>query len=121
MALRRLVVASVMAWAMAGLAPNTITSAEYQVAINARVKVTAGDLVQTREVLSGGSYISQNDVRLHFGLGAHDRADKIEITWPSGSVTALTNVAANQFVGIKEGEGIVSLEKVRPGRDATKK
>jgi hypothetical protein len=85
-----------------------------RLAINARVRVTAGDLVQTREVLSGGSYISQNDLRLHFGLGAHDHADKVEITWPSGAITTLTNVAANQFVGIKEGEGIVPLEKVRP-------
>jgi enediyne biosynthesis protein E4 len=92
-----------------------------RLAINARVRVTAGDLVQTREVLSGGSYISQNDLRLHFGLGAHDHADKIEITWPSGAGTTLTNVAANQFVGIKEGEGIVPLEEVRPTPGAAKK
>ncbi len=92
-----------------------------RLAINARVRVTAGDLVQTREVLSGGSYISQNDLRLHFGLGAHDHADKIEITWPSGATTTLTNVAANQFIGIKEGEGIVPLEKVRPTPGAAKK
>ena len=92
-----------------------------RLAINARVRVTSGDLVQTREVLSGGSYISQNDLRLHFGLGAHDHADKIEITWPSGATTTLTNVAANQFVGIKEGEGIVPLEKVRPTPGAAKK
>ena len=84
--------------------------------INARVKITAGDLVQTREVLSGGSYISQNDLRLHIGLGVHDHADKIEITWPSGATDTLTNVAADHFLGVKEGEGIVPLEKIRPAK-----
>jgi enediyne biosynthesis protein E4 len=85
-----------------------------RLALGARVCVTAGDLVQTREVLSGGSYLSQSDLRLHFGLGAHDHADKIEITWQGGKTETLTNVAADQFVGVKEGEGIVPLEKVRP-------
>ncbi len=53
--------------------------------LNARVKVTAADLVQEDEVRSGGSYLSQNDLRLHFGLGSHPRADKVEVTWPSGA------------------------------------
>ncbi len=85
-----------------------------RLAINARVRVIAGDLTQSREVLSGGSYISQSDLRLHFGLGAHDRADRIEITWPNGKSETLTNVVADHFYGIKEGEGIVPREKIRP-------
>ncbi len=97
-------------WLGLELAGTTIN----RLAINARVRVTAGDLTQSREVLSGGSYISQNDLRLHFGLGAHDHADKIEITWPNGKTEVLTNVAADRFYGIKQGEGIVPLEKVRP-------
>jgi enediyne biosynthesis protein E4 len=85
-----------------------------RLALGARVRVTAGDLVQTREVMSGGSYLSQSDLRLHFGLGARDHADKIEITWLGGKTETLTSVAADQFYGVKEGEGIVPLEKVRP-------
>ncbi len=85
-----------------------------RLAINARVRVTAGDLTPSREVLSGGSYISQSDLRLHFGLGAHDHADKIEIAWPNGKSEVLTDVAADHFYGVKQGEGIVPLEKVRP-------
>ena len=49
-------------------------SQEQRLALNARVKATAGDLVQTGEVLSGGSYLSQNDLRIHFGLGSKDRS-----------------------------------------------
>jgi enediyne biosynthesis protein E4 len=87
-----------------------------RLALGARVRVTAGDLVQTREVLSGGSYLSQSDTRLHFGLGAHDHADKLDVIWPDGKTETLTNVAGGQFYGVKEGEGIVPLEKVRPVR-----
>jgi hypothetical protein len=49
---------------------------------NARVRATAGDLVQLDEVLSGGSYLSQNDLRIHFGLGGHEIVDKVEVLWP---------------------------------------
>jgi enediyne biosynthesis protein E4 len=77
-------------------------------ALNARVKVTAGDLVQQDEVRSGGSYLSQNDMRLHFGLGSHARADKVEVTWPSGAKQLLTNMGADLFYVVQEGKGIVS-------------
>ncbi|MGA7158141.1 MAG: CRTAC1 family protein [Acidobacteriaceae bacterium] len=74
-----------------------------RLALNARVRVTAGDLVQTDEVRSGGSYISQNDLRLHFGLGTHDRVDKVEVFWPSGATQTYTNLAANHFYTLTEG------------------
>ena len=77
-------------------------------ALNAVAKVIAGDLVQTDEVRSGGSYLSQNDLRLHFGLGKHARADKAQVTWPSGTKETLTNLAADRFYVIQEGKGIVS-------------
>jgi enediyne biosynthesis protein E4 len=77
-------------------------------ALNARVKVTAGNLVQADEVRSGGSYLSQNDLRLHFGLGAHPRADKVEVTWPSGTKETLANLAVDRFYVVQEGNGIVS-------------
>jgi hypothetical protein len=82
--------------------------------LNARVRVTAGDLVQADEVRSGGSYLSQNDLRLHFGLGAKAHVDKIEIFWPSGKVETITDLAADHSYELKEGEGIVPFEKSRP-------
>jgi enediyne biosynthesis protein E4 len=81
-----------------------------RLALNARVKATAGDLVQTDQVLSGGSYLSQHDLRIHFGLGTHNRLDKVEITWPSGKVETLANLAADHFYKVKEGQGVVSSE-----------
>ncbi|HEY9230571.1 MAG TPA: ASPIC/UnbV domain-containing protein, partial [Blastocatellia bacterium] len=58
-------------------------------------------------VRSGGSYYSQNDLRVHFGLGKRDRVKTIEIRWPSGQVDTLTDVAANQFITVKEGVGVL--------------
>jgi enediyne biosynthesis protein E4 len=79
-----------------------------RLALNARVKATSGDLVQLGEVISGGSYLSQNDLRIHFGLGTHDHLDKAEIIWPGGRVETLTNLAADRFYLLKEGQGVVS-------------
>ena len=85
-----------------------------RLALNAKVKVIAGDLSQVGEVLSGGSYLSQNDLRLHFGLGTHEKVDAVEITWPSGKKETLKNLAADQSYSVLEGEGVVSAEKIRP-------
>jgi hypothetical protein len=80
-----------------------------RLALNARVRATAGDLVQLGEVLSGGSYLSQNDLRIHFGLGEHQRLDKAEVLWPDGKVEALTNLVADRFYSVREGAGVVSV------------
>jgi hypothetical protein len=85
-----------------------------KLALNARAKITSGGLVQTDEVRSGGSYLSQSDLRLHFGLGDHRHADKVEISWPSGKTETLTNLDADHFYCLKEGEGIVSCASIRP-------
>jgi hypothetical protein len=58
--------------------------------------------VQADEVRSGGSYLSQNDLRLHFGLGGAARADRVEIEWPSGVRQVLRDVAADRVVVIEE-------------------
>lgn len=79
-----------------------------RLALNARVRARAGDLVQLGEVLSGGSYLSQHDLRIHFGLSNHERADKVEVFWPNGKVETLTNLEADRFYFIKEGAGVVS-------------
>jgi hypothetical protein len=62
---------------------------------------------QIDEVRSGGSYISQNDLRVHFGLGKAEKVDLLEIRWPSGQVDTLKDIKPNQLVFIKEGEGVV--------------
>ena len=71
-------------------------------AIGAQVKVTAGGHEQTAEVRSGGSYLSQNDLRLHFGLGAAAVADRIEIKWPSGGKQVLAKQTADRVIAIEE-------------------
>ena len=71
-------------------------------AIGARVMVSAAGHVQTDELRSGGSYLSQNDMRLHFGLGSGTRADSITVRWPSGEKTVLRDVGADRVVTIHE-------------------
>jgi len=75
--------------------------------IGARVKVVSGDLTQIDEVRSGGSYISQSDLRLHFGLERRTKIDLIEIRWPSGVVDKITNANVNKIITVKEGRGVV--------------
>ena len=79
-----------------------------RLALNARVRATAGELVQLGEVISGGSYLSQNDLRIHFGLGSHERIDQAEVLWPDGAKEVLTNLAADRFYVVREGKGVVS-------------
>jgi hypothetical protein len=62
---------------------------------------------QIDEVRSGGSYISQNDLRIHFGLGKAEKVELLEVHWPSGQVDSMKDVKPNQLVYVKEGEGIV--------------
>jgi len=62
---------------------------------------------QIDEVRSGGSYISQSDLRVHFGLGKAEKVDVLEIRWPSGHVDTVKEIRANQLIFVKEGEGIV--------------
>ena len=87
-----------------------------RLALNARLKVVAGGMTQTDEIHSGGSYLSQNDLRVHFGLGGAAKIDSLEIHWPSGKVETLTNLAADQFYSVLEGQGIVPAERIRPAK-----
>ena len=83
-------------------------------AIGARIKVTTGKVVQTEEIRSGTSYLSQNDMRVHFGLGKAAKVDSIEIRWNSGKVETIKDVAADKFYSVLEGEGLVAFDKIRP-------
>jgi hypothetical protein len=78
-------------------------------AIGARITVTANGQTQMDEVRSGGSYISQNDFRLHFGLGKATTAN-VSIRWMDGKTENIAGVAANQVVTIEEGKGIVKKQ-----------
>ena len=71
-------------------------------AIGARVRVTAGSLVQTAEVRSGGSYLSQSDLTLHFGLGPATKVDKIEILWPGSAKQSEESLAPDRVVLVRQ-------------------
>jgi hypothetical protein len=89
-------------------------------AIGARIRATSGPVspkpgeggsrTQLRDVKAGSSYLSQNDLRAHFGLGAAATVDRIEVAWPSGRKEAVPNVPANQIITIEEGKGIVARQ-----------
>ena len=81
--------------------------------VGARVKLVAGDLLLYDQRKGGMSYQSAQDPRLHFGLGQRSKVDSLEIVWPSGEVTKLSNLKADQILAVKEGTGIV--EKPFPG------
>jgi enediyne biosynthesis protein E4 len=75
-------------------------------AIGVRVTIHAGGVRQIGEVRAGNSYLSQNDLRLHFGLGKSTKIDSVEIRWPSGKVEILQNIPANFIHTITEGSGL---------------
>jgi hypothetical protein len=85
-----------------------------RLALNARIKIVAGGMTQTQEIHSGGSYLSQNDLRVHFGLGPSEKITSVEIHWPSGRVENLGDLAADHYYSILEGAAIVPTERIRP-------
>src|SRR4029077_4568777 len=76
-------------------------------AIGTRLTIHSGQLSQFNEVRGGGSYLSQIDLRLHFGLGLNAKIDSVDISWPSGLVEHLGNLTADRIYTIEEGKGIV--------------
>ncbi|GAC1661182.1 MAG: hypothetical protein NVS9B4_13090 [Candidatus Acidiferrum sp.] len=84
-------------------------------AIGARVRVVTGEHSQINEVASGSSFLSQNDFRLHFGLGQARQADSVEVRWPLGLVESFERVDANQLIVVQEGRGITRREKFNKG------
>jgi hypothetical protein len=84
---------------------ETAGTASNRSGIGARVKVVAGGLVQFDHVRAGGSFLSSNDLRLHFGLAGYKRAD-VEVRWPNGTSEQFENIEANKIWRLQEGKGI---------------
>jgi hypothetical protein len=82
-----------------------------RLALNARVYVTTGDVRQMDEIRSGGSYLSQSDLRLHFGLGDAAKIDKVEVRWPDGSSQSFEGVAADKFYRLKQSGTLAKAER----------
>ena len=85
-----------------------------RLALGARLKLVAGGMTQTEEVRSGGSYLSNHDFRVHFGLNDATKIDSLEIRWPSGKVETIKDLKADQFYAVLEGSGIVDRDKIVP-------
>ena len=86
---------------------RTIGSESNRDGIGARLRLSVGEQILVREVKAGSSYLGQNDLRVHFGLGAARRADWLEIAWPSGQFDVFDDIDANQILTIREGGEIV--------------
>ena len=91
---------------------KTVGARSNRSGIGARVKVVSGDLAQIDEVRSGASYISHNDLRLHFGLERRTKIDLIEIRWPSGATDKIEGMGANKVLVVKEGKGVVEQKNL---------
>jgi hypothetical protein len=85
---------------------NLIGTKSNRAAIGARITIFASGVRQVGEVRGGGSYLSQNDLRLHFGLGRSTKIDSVEIRWPSGRLETLENLPADAIYTIVESSGI---------------
>jgi hypothetical protein len=79
-------------------------------AIGARIRLQAGGTSQVREIMGGGSYLSQSDLRAHFGVGTNTRIDLVEVSWPSGLKQKLSDIWVDRFYELKEGDNRVQLE-----------
>ncbi len=94
---------------------RTIGTKSNRSGIGARLLCVTGagkdEMRQIDEVRSGGSYYSQNDLRIHFGLGKAEKVSLLEIRWPSGAVQTLKEIGVNQLIYVKEGEGIVKTQR----------
>jgi hypothetical protein len=75
--------------------------------VGSTVYLTAGGVRQRGDVMSGGSFESSNDMRLHYGLGASTTVDKVEIRWPDGLKETVTVPGVDRYYAIEEGKGLV--------------
>ena len=81
-----------------------------RLALNARVRVTSGGTVQMQELRSGGSYLSQNELALHFGLGQARQVDKLEVIWQYGATQVFTNLAPDHRYHLQQNSTLVTAD-----------
>jgi hypothetical protein len=86
---------------------QTIGTGSNRDGIGARLTLTSGGRRQIREIKSGSSYLSQNDLRAHFGLGRATMVERLDVRWPNGKTDTLRNVQANAILTIREGDGLI--------------
>jgi len=91
-----------------------VGSKSNKMAIGASVSITAGKLVQTGEVRAGGSYLSSNDPRLHFGLAGETKMNEVVIRWPTGEKEILKDIRADFIYTVVEGQGITDRVALPP-------
>ncbi|MGB8770192.1 MAG: ASPIC/UnbV domain-containing protein, partial [Candidatus Korobacteraceae bacterium] len=89
------------------IAFKTIGTVSNRDGIGARITVRAGKRLLVDEVRSGSSYVSNSDMRVHFGLGKETKVDSVEIRWPSGLTERFDNLAIDKINEVKEGSGSV--------------
>ena len=87
-------------------------------AIGAKVTIRYGSKVQVQEVMSQSSYVSANDPRLHFGLGAADSVE-LEVRWPLGTIEVHKKVPADRLITLQEGSSSFKVEKFSPAAAST--
>ena len=92
------------------IAIQTIGTKSNRAGIGSRIKLGTNGLTQMGEVRSGSGYLSQNDLRLHFGLGDSKSIEFIEVRWPSGVVDTIQEILPNQILVIKEGHGLLTTD-----------
>src|SRR5262249_51975258 len=90
------------------IAVRTIGTKSNRDGIGAKIRVSAGGRVRVDEVRSGSSFDSNNDMRVHFGLGNAAKVEWVEVRWPSGLVERFEGVAVDEIATIKEGSGKTS-------------
>jgi len=89
-----------------------------RLAIGARITVRAGGVTKFSEVKGGSSYISQNDLRQHFGVEKNEKMDEVTVRWPNGQSETLRDLPADFIYTMVEGKGVeekVPLPQVAPG------
>ena len=94
---------------------NLVGTKSNRAAIGARVTIRAGGMTQVDEVRGGGSYLSQNDLRIHFGLGSAAKIDAVEIRWPNGKIESLRDLSPDKIYTVVEGQGIKDSATFGPG------
>jgi hypothetical protein len=89
---------------------RTIGSRSNRDGIGARLKLSVGGRILVRDVKAGSSYLAQNDLRVHFGLGNAPKAERLEIRWPSGAVDIIEGIEANRILTVREGYGFTGRQ-----------